>query len=961
MAAQVSPPIGGLHGSNGVRTHVDRSKRNMKHKHTTREKGQALFLAALMVLSVFAMSAAFAGSAAAEDHTIFGEVTDGEGDPIADTEVSTADDVSDETDEDGLYTLEVGEGGSYEVTADADDFESATETVEEEDFDEETNEAEQNFALDAEDETFELTVELDGLSDGDEATVSVWEEDSDEPVDEREGVTDEATFNLEDGEHTLQAEASGYVTASDDVEIPNDENVSLIMELGEADDRLSAEELNDADDFYEGQQVEVTGFDDNTTVELHSGTNTDGDAEEFLRADGDGVVTVDTTGLDGPHVLDGDGPEDNEAGPFWVVEHEVDIEFDSDTVAQSSTTLNYESDNRDDAVDLEASAEDLDAEDLFEIFDGAEEYDNDSVVVSGVENPDEIESDFSDVDTGEYDFTVSVADTATEEELSLEVTEAVDADASFDESTYTQEAGDVVEFTVEMEGNQDTAEVEIIEDDENYEAELEVADVEGDDEVTVYFNTYLAGAGDDSGAFYTDEDSDNTVTYEESEVAFDYDDQRLLPADFDMELYVEDEGEREEVDVATLSLLDGSVDDMTAHIAPEDADHDEVDDIVDSTTDGNTVAEEDLMVLETEASGIYGYLVDHLDGEVDEDLSLEIESPGDRYGSETDLDPAHDAVELVEDPEENRFFVIINTDEYDELNDDGMEDGDEHEVTFEIGDDNAYFDDSQSASTDFSVTERMVELTGLDDEDDLDVAIHEEANVAGNASAAPGTDVRVQLRGTGDNPFLMTDNIEVDENGEFLAEFDTSNQEDGVNFNTTAEDRQAASGDVEDSADSTFVEVDEEQDPHSVTISVEDADGEPVEGADVEIDGETETTDTNGESVLELHHGEYDVTATYDGEESNGTLTVDDETPDQGTLTLGEEDQQLPEDDPSEDENGDTDPVGDNGDADPDDENGDTDPDNGEDPDGEEQPGFGIAVALIALLAAAGFALRNRS
>lgn len=264
---------------------------------------------------------------------------------------------------------------------------------------------------------------------------------------------------------------------------------------------------------------------------------------------------------------------------------------------------------------------------------------------------------------------------------------------------------------------------------------------------------------------------------------------------------------------------------------------------------------------------------------------------------------------------------------------------DSAEETFQLRTD----DDDESLVTEFSLDENG------------------EATITGETNVAPGTEMEIRNRASGG--FLMTENVEIQSDGAFEGTFDFSAEDVDTEFVS-----QLIHDDDLVNTNAIVVESTEpEQDPHTVTITVEDADGEPVSGAEVEVSNDdtwTETTDANGEAVFELAHGEYDVTATHDGEEASGSLTVDDETPDSGTLTLGEEDQQIPE----EDDDGVDDGVDDYDDADdgvdddaaPDDDGANADDDDAAD-DTEDQPGFGIAVALIALLAAAGIALRNRA
>lgn len=1001
----------------------------MKHNHTKREKGQALFLAALMVLSVFAMSASFAGAAAADGHTITGEVTDTDGEAIVDADVTAigADEVetSTTTAQDGTYTLEVGTDQDYDVTAGAEGSVSATATVASDDFSAE-NEAEQNFELDAPSTVFNDQVSDDGMTvtvdevylpeDGFVAIHSTPVEDEDagiSPADSVVGVSEP----LDAGDHTDvevmlfgdnvvgadfdrdSLEESQTLVAMPHLDEPNDDEYRFvetfnddeqevedipffdqegnILGMDEASvtaggDEIVAESEIDGDLFWAGQHVLVTGLDSNEDVQLREDTGDSSSLVAELTTNDEGEVLVDTSDLEGDYFLQGASANGNN---FEVAEQSLDAEFDSESVdADGSTELLIDSQRG--TYDVEVSAEDLDGEDLEGVF-GAEnvaEVHDDSVIIENADGAHN--ADFSAVAAGDYNFTVDVTDSDAEDMAMISVGEEVDADAQFDSSTYSQTAGDMVEFTVEMEGTDSTV-VSLEEDSENYWADLHVEADDGEDEVTVWFNTYEAGQHD-IGA---EEDGEHPAFSAENgsvEVLDERDltdgDFRLLPGDFGLELYVGDEStignqeaagdndERldldnlEEVDVASLILTERSTGDVEPGVAPADSEIENADDIDNVTTSGSDVAEDDLQIIGFDINGIFG-LFDGDDltaADINDsdyfDVEIEHTNPA-QYQSANDIDLSD--VDVITDSENDRMFFVIDTSQNDISADQN------YDVTLTVNEEYYDMDDDEEAMTSFSVVERMIEVTGeWDDDERLQVENSAEANVTGESTAAPGSDVQIRLRATGDDPFLMTESAEVDENGVIDASFDLSDHEEGQNFTVRMTDQH--DNDVQDEVDAVLVESTYEQDPHTVTITVEDADGNAVEGAEVEVDGQTETTDANGEAVFELAHGEYDISATYDGEEATGTLTVDDETSDSGTLTLGEEDQQIPEEDPA-DENGDTDPSDENGDVDPDDENGDADPDDEEDPEDEDQPGFGIAVALIALLAAAGIALRNRA
>jgi pilus assembly protein FimV len=497
--------------------------------------------------------------------------------------------------------------------------------------------------------------------------------------------------------------------------------------------------------------------------------------------------------------------------------------------------------------------------------------------------------------------------------------------------------------------------------------------------VTVSFNTFQAGQDDsqeDNDAFSA-ENGDVEVLDQRNFTEEDSDDAeyRLLPSDLNLELYLAsgdevdgleaDEDDRldlsdlNEVDVATLVLNEGWTGDASTAVAPADADISNVDELHEASTAGSAVAEDDQLIIGVEVSGVFGYLDGLNENELGDYLGLEIEQANPaQYDSPNEIDD----FEVIVDSENDQIFFVISTE------DEGLEAGEEYDVTFTVeGDYVEYYTDhdaDEEATTAFSVVDREIEVTGdFDDEEILQIENSNEANVTGESTAAPGTDVQVRLRATGEDPFLMSQTVEVQDDGTIDAEFDLSEHQAGQDFTVRMTD--GNDSDVRDEVDAILTESHEGQTPHSVVIHVEDADGNAVSGAEISVDGETATTDDKGKAILELHHGEYKVSASYDGVDANGKLTVDDHSPDEIRLTLGEEDVDYNEK-AKDDEKKDADEKGADDEKDIDDEK-DADDDGVDDVNGDDagapaddQPGFGIAVAILALLAAAGIALRRQ-
>lgn len=598
-----------------------------------------------------------------------------------------------------------------------------------------------------------------------------------------------------------------------------------------------------------------------------------------------------------------------------------------------------------------------------------------TVTADGYEEYEDSPSD-AEIASGQIDVTLD-ADNGDEGD---EADEGDATDSSFDSSNYAEEAGDVVDFTIDME-HADEAVVVLEDEDGNYWADLHV-DADGEDEVNVSFNSYNAGQ-DGADAFSTDTEDAEVDVHNERTIT---DGTHLNPGAYTFDLSVNedgdsidvesvDDGDRADVEglelayTAELELSEGSIgDELETGVAPADADFDNVSgaDDIENVSSSDAVTEGDYLVTAVDASGVFGYLADN---DLGEEITFEMEQTNpETYDAPNQFN--HTDVDVVEDPENNQMFFILDTSNED------IEAGAEYDVTFTATEDFAYVDEDTEATTSFSVEERSVEVTGDFDEDDrLQVELDENSTVTGESSAAPGSDTEIRLGlGTPDHPTL-SQTAQVQDDGTIEADFNVSDREVDEELDVEIEDQY--DGDVNDSVSAVFVDAadDHDQDPHTVTITVTDADGEPVEDAEVEVDGQTETTDSNGEATFELHHGEYDVSATHDGETASGTITVDDETADTGSLTLGEEDTgeiSDPDDgaddgvddhddgvDDSVDDSDDgVDDGADDYDAPEDDTADDTD-DAADDT--EDQPGFGIAVALIALLAAAGIALRNRA
>ncbi|NKE36496.1 PGF-CTERM sorting domain-containing protein [Natronococcus sp. JC468] len=763
---------------------------------------------------------------------------------------------------------------------------------------------------------------------------------------------------------------------------------SLPGAVAAQDETLDAGSSNiNEDDVWIGQEVEISNL--SSPADLMQ----DSDTVQNLRVNNDSA-TIDTSELDEGryYIQHGEGEEPAETGVFWVNEHNVNVDFEDSTVEQGdNVTLNYEDTSdeprNDSDVEVHVSAElgneTVGQEDLESILPDGEsvEGEDDTVAISDLSEG--VEADFSEQDTGNYEFTVDVTDTTAEDTAEITVGEEPETDAQFDESTYEENVGDVAEFEIEHDGT-DNLTVNMTDEEEFYTASIEITGVEGEDNVTVQYNTYLAGHGNgdevvtvlnDEGEELTGENVEVNVTEElENDENQLGDDERLLPGDYELEVFPGTADETEdETDAAVLLLEERSTGDMnTWALAGDDFDAAGVDleDIEDSAVSTDSVADEDRLVVGVEASGIYGYALDD-DGNWDghETLELEFEDTEEpRYGDADSFtldDISNDQV--IVDEDEDRFFVVVDADEV--VDEDDEEIDETWNVTFSVSEDNDYVDDEETVETQFNVEEAFVELVGDQDEDDrFQIDNSNESELTAETNLAPGTDGDFRLRTTSE---VYTSDAEVDGDGVLTTTFNLSGHEAGDEIQTL---RVTAGDEPEHEAEGVFVSADGDDQPDKKDGFKLDASAPSEVNLDDNATLDVTVVNNNdeaGNATLEVTVGDEEyteeleldtgdsVTESFDFDTSEeGDIDWSVETPDDsdsGTLTVSDKVKENGEANGANGDNGANGGNGDNGDN-GDDANG---ADDGEDD--ETVPGFGVAVAIVALLGAAMLATRRQN
>ncbi|WP_233710685.1 PGF-CTERM sorting domain-containing protein [Natronococcus pandeyae] len=809
-------------------------------------------------------------------------------------------------------------------------------------------------------------IESEDLEDGDVVTAEYTVDVPEDAAGETYEISGEAVF----GDESVETGTTEINVQEEDDENGEDENGE--DENGEdenGDDDESDESAVDADvvfdspddveDVWVGQQMAVGDLEDANGAEIREGFPSDDADNVETSAIDNGYATFDTSELedDEPYhlVVHGDDTYDDKYG-FWAYETNFEVEMSSVVSQVSSTDFSFDSD-RDDGYDVVVSSDDLDEDELDEIFgaddsvDTSVDSDDGVVTLEGVGNADNLDADFSDAEVGEYNITFDVADTVDSDEATVEVTDE-ELDYEFvDVSEPAQ--GELGQITIGV-SESDTAAVVLGDDDDGYVSTIELENID-DEEVTLLFNTHAAAdepwiVHEDSDAEIADQDVDTELGSDEAFPAYNWD---LSVGDSVSDNEIDNEYDRDRL-VVQDRTTPGDVSLETAPAADEVSDFDSYDDATVTATD--SVADEDALIVTVDDFGAEGIIAGlHGDADLDDEgivLSItEQESGpiGEPTTWSTDADDEHLDAELVntaqDDYDGDLVFVVHNADE--------LEVGDDYDVEFEITDDNRYVDDEDdefSEELELSIVDRVVEWDAIES-----LPAEEDATANGTTTVAPGTELEANADSPNDEGGFVAFTDAVVTAGDdgahvFSAEFDLAGEQDGVLFDLTVEDHES---DAEDTLEDVELVGAEEPEPetYDLDVTVENEDGEALD-ADVTVDGESDWG--------ALENGTYTVTADHDDYKSASedvTIDGDDKSV---TLTLEEEEDKNGEDKNGDDENGD-DKNGDdeNGDDDAngDDANGDDGDDEGEDDD--STPGFGVAVAVVALLAAAMLALRR--
>ena len=433
------------------------------------------------------------------------------------------------------------------------------------------------------------------------------------------------------------------------------------------------------------------------------------------------------------------------------------------------------------------------------------------------------------VETGEY--IVRATDTTSgvsTESNTTTVREAGDTEATFPAGTITEARGDVAAIPIEL-ANTREATLTVGGDNAGFEATVTVRDDDRNGRVTVYFNTYAASTASEgdlgsSNDVFSVGDDDEVASADVSIGVSDL----LDTESYDMSVAAE--GRETDIDLLVLEPRETTA--IRTWTAPRNryGDLDAASDIRDGDgewlTRTDDVAVGDTVVYEIEASGLEG----PLDARNEDTVTSEFYD----FANASGPNPAAGFAVAQQDPGPNRnplllqlngsnsrvvadsandsYYVITRTgadspSAVEDDDDDGVIDPGETD-SGEISTD----DDLEASFTVFGDDENDRDLTTDGDDEVVDdthsltnaeLSMSEPFNVTetsgqdvfGEATVAPGTEIRVRVR-SGDGvrpPFLKTAETTVDGNGQFLVTLSFNDTSPGDSYEVIVDDTGPAS------------------------------------------------------------------------------------------------------------------------------------------------------------------------
>ncbi|SDY43120.1 BGTF surface domain-containing protein [Halobellus clavatus] len=479
-----------------------------------------------------------------------------------------------------------------------------------------------------------------------------------------------------------------------------------------------------------------------------------------------------------------------------------------------------------------------------------------------------------DLDPGNYTVLVTDDYSGVEAESSdVTVSEAGDEAADFASTTVNDQRGDTVAFTVEVD-NTDTATVTFGTESQGVVSNVSVEDNNGDDEVTLYLNTYsLWTVGETSGELsqssstslwnVDDESDDEVLSWDLSSNTSD-----LIDAgDYDLEARPnEGVSGTDSTGIATVVLEERDTQEFRTWTAPEGTTIADLEDVTEAVDNGeltqtSDIANGDIVVHELQSTGLEGALGAQQTEDVSEqffdnsfygsvyDLTVEQSEAGANQDAfEVLLNESNTTV--LADGGNDTYYVYYDTDVINTTrSDQSIPDDEGLTANFTVFNDNGFDfvsddladDEDEETLVDYEVTEPDVTV-----DEPYNVSQAGDQTISGDTTLAPGTELTLRVRSTGDTSpsFLKTASPVVQSDRTWSATFDFSSQSIGDEYDIVVNggnaDEVSESGEVVEAVDTTTEPVDTTTEPADTTTEPADATTEPA-------DTTTEPADTTTE------------------------------------------------------------------------------------------------------------------
>ncbi len=625
---------------------------------------------------------------------------------------------------------------------------------------------------------------------------------------------------------------------------------------------------------------EDTSLDSKTIVEIYEVT---ADGEEFRRqlevqsdaAHSSDYVRIDTAELGaGSYTIDGELA-------FSISDQTLDVDAAESIVTtdqgdESATEITVESNRVNFRMNVSADA--LEAAELYHLFDDATAYDAENNKLTGSFAESEIAyvqvdsgtlnvnaDRVADLEPGDYTLTFAVVDSGAKDTTELTVRNPGEGNAQFGQSRYVVSEGDVTTLNVTLE-DRETATLHFgTEGDNGYQAsvDLDASKVDGNT-VPIAFNSFVAGDGDDTTDAFTG--TGVVAIREESDLPTDDDGDHIPLNPHEYGLALELDGTAT-TDLAKLQVTEHSKPTAETHLARgsvESAEYDQLD-----LYAGSEVARGDTAVVVFNDFGFDGMMQD---GVAAEDLDSDSGSTlVDEYGismtiveTNSGLNQAAKTIDVsnalvTKDAATDRLVLAIPL-EGDALGTE-LEAGETYAATLQIdAESNPYLDasvdDGYAVSSRFTVADRTAEFAHAQNEAGqllFQKSLNGTITVEGRSSVAPGTEYTVALHEDAD---LRENTTTVTADGTFRATFNVSDRAEGWEFGVEISGDEHGVG-VTDAVIATVEQPDPEM--HALNVTVENATGESLPEANVTVNGESNWDEfANGSTVtIEATHEQY--------------------------------------------------------------------------------------------------------